>query len=68
MDPAHRWHLPDPLRFQENLRVTIQALGWHSGERYLPLRDDIASTAWWYQLEAEGIPEPEFTADSLEIT
>jgi Protein of unknown function (DUF2961) len=64
----YRWHLPDPIRFSENLRVTVQALGWRSGGRYLPLRDDIASVAWWYQLEAEGIPGPAFTADALEIT
>jgi len=31
------------------LRVTIQALGWRSGGRYLPLQDDIASVAYWYQ-------------------
>ena len=51
----YRWHVPDPIRFQENLRVTIQALGWRSAlngeKRYLPLQDDIASTAYWYQNE-----------------
>jgi hypothetical protein len=35
--------------------VTIQALGWRSTleeqRRYLPLQDDIASTAFWYQAE-----------------
>ena len=64
----YRWHLPDPIRFSQDLRVTIQALGWRSGGRYLPLRDDIASVAWWYQLEAEGIGGLAFTADALEIT
>jgi len=39
----------DPLR--ERLKVTIQALGWQSGGRYLPLEDDIASMAYWYQAE-----------------
>lgn len=47
----YRWHIMDPIRFQENLRVTIQALGWRSEGRYLPLQDDIASTAFWYQAE-----------------
>lgn len=42
----YRWHLPDPVRFQHDIRVTVQALGWRSGGRYLPLRHDIASTAW----------------------
>src|SRR4030095_8158531 len=45
----YRWHIPDPVRFQRDLRVTIQALGWRSDGRYLPLQDDIASVAYWYQ-------------------
>jgi hypothetical protein len=45
----YRWHITDPIRFEQDLRVTIQALGWHSGGRYLPLQDDIASVAYWYQ-------------------
>jgi hypothetical protein len=44
----YRWHIMDPIRFQQELRVTIQALGWRK-EGYLPLRDDIASVAFWYQ-------------------
>jgi hypothetical protein len=51
----YRWHVQDPIRFQEDLRVTIQALGWRSQlegkSRYLPLQDDIASTSFWYQAE-----------------
>lgn len=45
----YRWHITDPIRFQRDIRVTIQALGWRSGGRYLPLQDDIASVAYWYQ-------------------
>ncbi len=45
----YRWHLTDPVTFDENCRVTIQALGWRSGGRYLPLQDDISSVAFWYQ-------------------
>ena len=47
----YRWHIPDPVRFEKDLKVTIQALGWQPGGRYLPLQDDIASTAFWYQKE-----------------
>jgi len=47
----YRWHIMDPIRFETDLRVTIQALGWRSGRRYLPLQDDIASVAYWYQTE-----------------
>ncbi|MEM6313649.1 MAG: DUF2961 domain-containing protein, partial [Planctomycetota bacterium] len=45
----YRWHIPDPIRFRQRIRVTCQALGWRPDGRYLPLQDDIASTAFWYQ-------------------
>ncbi|GHU71331.1 hypothetical protein AGMMS49992_05160 [Clostridia bacterium] len=45
----YRWHITDPIYFQKDMRVTIQALGWRSGGRYLPLQDDISSVAYWYQ-------------------
>jgi len=47
----YRWHITDPVRFEEDLRITIQSLGWQSEGRYLPLEDDLASVAYWYQLE-----------------
>jgi len=63
----YRWHVMDPIRFAQDLRVTIQALGWQSGGRYLPLRDDIASVAYWYQTEPHA-PFPSLPAkDDLEI-
>lgn len=45
----YRWHLTDPIRFRDRLKVTMQALGWRSGPRYLQLQDDIATVAFWYQ-------------------
>jgi hypothetical protein len=47
----YRWHITDPVRFDTDLRITIQALGWRDGGTYLPLRDDIASVGYWYQTE-----------------
>ncbi|MBN2266601.1 MAG: DUF2961 domain-containing protein [Candidatus Aminicenantes bacterium] len=47
----YRWHIMDPVRFMNDIKVTIQALGWRSGGRYLPLQDDISSVAFWYQTE-----------------
>jgi hypothetical protein len=47
----YRWHIVDPVRFEKDLRVTIQALGWKKDHTYLPLQDDIASVAFWYQTE-----------------
>jgi hypothetical protein len=63
----YRWHIADPIRFDADLAVTIQALGWREGGRYLPLQDDIASTAFWYQtLPAAPFP-PLPDKDYLEI-
>ncbi|MGB2808949.1 MAG: glycoside hydrolase family 172 protein [Sedimentisphaerales bacterium] len=47
----YRWHIMDPIRFEKDLKVTMQALGWQSGGRYLPLKDDLSSVAFWYQRE-----------------
>ena len=47
----YRWHIADPVRFGNDLKVTIQSLGWQSGGRYLQLDDDIASVGYWYQKE-----------------
>lgn len=47
----YRWHITDPVCFKQDLRVTIQSLGWQSEGRYLPLQDDLASVAYWYQEE-----------------
>jgi hypothetical protein len=47
----YRWHIPDPVRFDRDLRVTIQDLGWYKDWRYRPLMDDISSVAYWYQTE-----------------
>jgi hypothetical protein len=63
----YRWHIADPIRFDRDLKVTIQTLGWKSGGRYLPLQDDIASVGYWYQQE----PHAAFPAlpgkDALEL-
>ena len=54
----YRWHITDPVRFEKDLKITIQALGWREGGHYLPLQDDIASVAYWYQtLPASPFPK-----------
>ena len=63
----YRWHIMDPIRFEQDLRITIQALGWRSGGRYLPLQDDISSVAYWYQT-LPSAPFPELPdRDQLEV-
>ena len=63
----YRWHIPDPIRFEQDLRVTIQALGWRSDRRYLPLQDDIASVAYWYQTLPTAPFPPLPDRDCLEV-
>ena len=63
----YRWHIADPVYFAEELRVTIQALGWHSGGRYLPLQDDIASVAYFYLDRPACALPPLGSPDELEI-
>ena len=54
----YRWHVPDPISFERDLRVTVQAIGLQvdtvEGEHRFSLRglaDSIASVAFWYQTE-----------------
>jgi len=63
----YRWHIMDPIRFEKDLRVTIQALGWRSGGRYLPLQDDLASVAYWYQQEPHAKFPKLPDKDTLEV-
>lgn len=63
----YRWHIQDPIRFGKDLKVTIQALGWRGDGRYLPLRDDIASVAFWYQTEPHAAFPKLPVKDELEI-
>ena len=63
----YRFHLMDPIRFERDLRVTIQDLGWRADGRYLPQQSNIATVAYWYQAE----PHAAFPAlppkDELEV-
>jgi len=62
----YRWHIMDPIRFEKDLRVTMQALGWqgHDYKRFRPLQDDLASVAYWYQTEPHApfpnLPERDY--------
>lgn len=48
MHALYRWHLPDPIWFEEDLRVTVQQIGtWDHG--LFERADDISTVAYWYQ-------------------
>lgn len=47
MRSLYRWHLPDPILFSQDIRVTLQQIGvCHRG--LFERQDDVASTAYWY--------------------
>ena len=47
----YRWHVKDPVYFDEDFKMTIDNLGW-TGPRY----DDYTSVAYWYQTEPKPVP------------
>ena len=62
----YRWHIMDPVRFDKDLKVTIQDLGWRHDWRYYPQKSDIASVVYWYQAEPHA-PFPKLPSkDDLE--
>jgi hypothetical protein len=63
----YRWHIQDPVRFDKDLKITIQDLGWKSGGRYLAQRSDIISVAFWYQLKPHTAFRKLPSKDELEI-
>ncbi len=63
----YRFHVMDPVRFHADLRVTMQAIGWREGSRYLPLQDDISSVVYWYQADPHNSFPTLPTRDAIEI-
>jgi hypothetical protein len=50
MHGLYRWHLPDPIYFNQHVRVTLQQIGaWDHG--LFERQDDLCTTAYWYQSE-----------------
>lgn len=63
----YRFHIMDPIYFESDLKVTMQAIGWRSEGRYLPLQDDLSSVAYWYQTEPHNTFAPFGSRDDLEV-
>ena len=53
MRSFYRWHIPDPILFSQDLKVTVQQIG--SGPRgphgLFERQDDYTSVCYWYQAE-----------------
>ena len=63
----YRWHILDPIRFEKDLKVTIQDLGWRNDGRYLDQKSDISSVVFWYQTEPHAKFPTLPSVDDLEI-
>jgi hypothetical protein len=52
---AYRWQIPDPVPFQNNLRIEIEHAGWvftpegKTVGSFVERDDDFSSVAFWYQ-------------------
>lgn len=46
----YRFHIPDPVFFEENIKVTVQQIG-ASYKGLFERQDDYTSVAYWYQNE-----------------
>lgn len=53
----YRWHIPDPIYFDSDLRVEWQQIGTEEAGNF-ERQDDVASVAYWYQLEPHTPFEP----------
>ena len=63
----YRWHIMDPIRFDKDLKVTIQDLGWRYDGHYYAQQSDISSVAIWYQQQPHA-PFPQLPSkDYLEV-
>ena len=63
----YRWHILDPVRFEKDLKITIQDLGWRHDWRYYPQKSDISSVVYWYQREPHASFSKLPSKDDLEF-
>jgi hypothetical protein len=60
----YRWHLPDPIYWKEECRITIQQIGWSresqekTGSSLYERQDDWSSATFWYEpVPSAKLPE-----------
>lgn len=63
---TYRWHIADPIVFQERLKIGLEHFGWTSPDENSEYKhhswnereDDFSSVAFWYQTGVAPSPEP----------
>ena len=63
----YRWHIVDPIYFEQRIKADIQALGWSNHGKFKCLADDVASTAFWYQSLPTAPFPPLHAREALEV-
>ncbi len=53
----YRWHLPDPIAWQKEARITIQQIAWKDG--LAETQDDWSTATFWYE-PTPSAPLPPF--------
>jgi len=63
----YRWHLPDPIAWQEECRITIQQIAWRNGLG--ETQDDWSCATFWYEpVPSAALPKlPDIKARTADI-
>jgi hypothetical protein len=63
----YRWHLPDPISWQKECRITIQQIAWKNG--LAETQDDWSCATFWYEpVPSAPLPEmPDVTLRTVNI-
>ena len=63
----YRWHLPDPIAWQKQARITIQQIAWKNG--LAETSDDWSTATFWYEpTPSAALPElPDVAARTADI-
>jgi hypothetical protein len=63
----YRWHLPDPIAWQRQCRITIQQISWKNG--LAETQDDWSCATFWYEpLPSAALPKlPDVKARTADL-
>jgi hypothetical protein len=65
----YRWHLPDPIAWNQEARITIQQIGYVGGKGLVETQDDWSAATFWYEpVPSEPLPAmPDVKARTADI-
>lgn len=65
----YRWHLPDPIAWQKEARITIQQIAYVGGKGLQETSDDWSTATFWYEpVPSAALPEfPDVAARTADL-